>query len=424
MDYHDHMKLEKLLIISNASMSQSDSNGRNLARLTAFLSPSQKAQFFVYGTPDFDECFDYYRVTDSMALSSFLTRKKQSGVYTRELANKQNETQKKKKNKKTPFRMILRETVWKFGCWKNTFLDKWIESINPDCLLVVCGDNAFTLDLARRIASKKGLPIILYSTEEYPFKEYNYVTKRPSLFYKILKRIIEKAYKRIEKYVKAAVFNTIPLRDLFASKYSYKCHYIYQSSNIDWIESKPKIAERPRISYLGNLGLNRHKALIDIAKVLSLIDSTLTLDIYGNVPEEAKKEFEEYPNICLRGFVSYNKVVEIIHESSLLVHAEYNDGFYNRDLRYAFSTKISDCVCSGTPLLIYAFQGLAETTFLKEQKCAFVATNKGELLVEMNRALYDQQSREEVLKEALRTRKTFFTKNSAFREIIEGITDE
>ncbi|OPZ32478.1 MAG: Glycosyl transferases group 1 [Tenericutes bacterium ADurb.BinA124] len=416
------MGVKKILIISNAALSQTDSNGRNIARLLDCFSIQQKAQFFVYGEPDFNECKDYYHISDKMAFLSLNRFKKIDGRVQESVKSIQNMAR-NKKHKKTPLKMIIRELIWKFGSWRNHYFNEWIDDIKPDCLLVVCGDNAFTLNIANIISIRRNIPVILYSTEEYPFKDYNYVTKRPSIFYNIWKRIIDKAYKRIENRVSVGVFNTNSLCELFDNRFSYKCCCIYQKTNIDWIEhseiDNPKI-----VSYLGNLGLNRHKALIEIANSLAMVFPNLKLDVYGKMSKIVEQELLLCPNIRLCGFVEYNDVVKIIHNSTLLVHTEYDSEFFNRDLKYAFSTKISDSVSSGTPLLIYANQNLAESVFLRKHKCAFVATTKEELHLQIKQSLSDVASRRAILKEAYIARKEFFERDDMFKTIIEDIVYE
>ena len=184
------------------------------------------------------------------------------------------------------------------------------------------------------------------------------------------------------------------------------------------------VKNRQRISYLGNLRLNRHIALIDIAKALSEIDNSLVLDIYGNPDEEIKTILERETNIRLHGFISYSEVIDVIHKSTLLIHAEYADNFYNRDLKYAFSTKITDSVCSGTPLFMYTPNELACTRFVLAEGCAFHVERREELLRVLRTALFDEESRRTIVNNALRVKEQFFTNRGALKTYIEGIINE
>ena len=66
-------------------------------------------------------------------------------------------------------------------------------------------------------------------------------------------------------------------------------------------------------------------------------------------------------------------------EAVLLVHAENFSEFYRKELIYAFSTKIPDCLASGSCFLLYAPPELAVTKYLRKTESAYVATDKAQL---------------------------------------------
>ena len=409
----------RLLVISNACFSDSDSNGRSILRLLESLPKEQKAQFFTYGEPSFSACNNYYKISDKTALKSIIKRRIDGKVIS--LNN--NKSIVSKKYKKTPLKMIIRELVWKFGGWKNKYLNAWINSFDPNCILLVGGDNCYLLDFAKKIAKEKKIPIILYSTEDYQFKDYNYLTKRKSIFYFFFRLKLKHTYKKVSKYVKAGIFNSDFLRELYSKNYSFDCYTIYQTSNINWVDKKD-LPKAPRVSYLGNLGLKRYLSLIEIGECLNKIYPNIKLDVYGKCNEEEKKALLTSKYISYKGIVPYDEVIRIIHNSSLLIHTEYNNQFYLKDLKYAFSTKIGDCVSSGTPLLIYAPSQLAETKFLSDNKCAFVATNKSELYDQLKKSLTNNFEREKILYNAYQIKQKCFTNCGNFTNILEKVLNE
>lgn len=407
----------RTLVISNSAMNHQDSNGRTILNLVDGIHKDSVAQFFTYGNPD--TYFNCYKVSDFDAKKSFLKHKVINGTVPKDKSNGSNQKGVKAKIKKTPFKMLIREFVWKHGFWNNVFLEEWIDSFDPQCVLLVLGDNCFLPDLAISIVKKRRIPLYIFSTEDYPFKKYNYITKRPSIFYCFFRRKLLNSYKSLEKYVNHAFFNTDSLRLLYEKQFKFPCSTIYNATSIDW-NNNAKNTKNIRISYLGNLGLGRHKALIDIARVLNLIAPGIKLDVYGNIPNDViKSEMLSCEFINLKGFVDYNKVIEIIHGSTVVIHAETDDCFYLRDLKYAFSTKIADCVSSGTPLFLYAPHELAESIFLIEHKCAFVATSKSDIKETLFNAIYNQKARTKVLQNALIVRNSIFTNNNVFAKIAE-----
>lgn len=414
---------KRILVLSNACFSDSDSNGRTLAKLFQGFNKVNLAQLFVYGNPDFTVCDRYYKVTDRDALQSLLEWKETGGVVesltmlSSEAVLTTNTSA--KRVRKTPLSMLLREFAWLVGRWNGSGLKQWIDSFNPEAVFVSLGDNIFLSRLAIQVAKKYNIPVYAYSTEDYCFKNYNYLTKRPSLFYKIFNLWMNRAFKKLEKYVKLGIFNTPMLADAYSKKFKYPCTCVFSPSDIDF-EKNTEVSQTPTVSYLGNLGVGRHKALVELAKILGEVMPGVKLDVYGKLPAsvEAANLITACDDICYKGFVSYSDVVRHIRESTLLVHAELDDKFYSKDLKYAFSTKIADSVCSGTPFLIYARRDLAETDFLISNQCAFVADSKELLRQELIKALTDKEAREFVVKNAKNTRNSFFANINGLKDLI------
>ena len=390
--------MKRVLVISNGCFSQTDSNGRTLAKLFSGYDREKLAMFCTYGTPDFSVCGRYYKVTDSAALKSFLTRKSCGGVVPETQEAPAVAAGGKKKVRKTPFKALLRELAWRFGAWRGGALQKWLEEFAPEEVLLFPGDNAFLLDLAVQVAKKFGIKITIYTTEDYCFKNYNYLTKRISLLYPLFYGVLKRAYRRAEPYIKLGLFNSPMLKERYQAAYSYECRCMFARSDIEFVEKQPGIDKtNVQVSYLGNLGLNRHLPLMEIADSLAELIPGAKLDVYGKATEDVRAAFAANENVRYKGFVSYEDVVRIIHESDLVVHAEFNDPFYLKDLQAAFSTKIPDSICSGTPLLIYASEKLACTDFILKNGCGFAACSAAELKNVLHEALLDEKKRTQVM---------------------------
>lgn len=419
---------KRILIISNGCFSNIDSNGRTLAKLFQKFNKENLAQFFVYGNPDFSVCNRYYKVTDRDALLSLLKWKETGREIKFQMKSSQEINSSinisSKKVKKTPLSMLIREFTWLIGRWKGSKLKQWIRNFNPEVVFISLGDNVFLSRLAINVAKEYNIPVYVYSTENYCFKKYNYITKRTSLFYKVFYIWINIGFKKLEKYVKQGIFNTPMLTEAYDKKFNYPCKCIFSPSDIDFVKNT-EISQNPIVSYLGNLGVGRHKALVEFANILGEVMPGVKLDVYGKLPDdiEASKLITNCEHINYKGFISYNDVVRHMHESTLIIHAELDDNFYSKDLKYAFSTKIADSICSGTPFLIYARSDLAETDFLIRNKCAFIADSKDKLRQELVKALTDKEARESIVTNAENVRNSYFTHRNELKNIM-GINKE
>lgn len=456
--------MKRTLVLSNACFSDRESNGRTLKNLFFKGDPEKLAQFYVYGDPDFGICRRYYQVSDRDALGSLISLKACGGPVEPAgspgdlgepagdlrglgepagspgglgepagslgaLADSADGPLRKDQQKekvtaytgvagKTPAKMLARELVWLLGHWKDRRLWRWIEDFQPETICLFLANNTFLIRLAVQIRKRYGIPLVVYSTEGYCFMDHNYLTDRPSAAYRLYYAWLRASYRKAVPYVAEGFFNCTLLRDRYKEEFGYPCSCVMNGSGIDFIDRCALEKEKtPKVSYLGNLGLGRHKALIEVAQALQEMDERLQLDIYGAAPNDTvKEELENCPGVRFRGFVSYEEVVRVIHESSLLVHAEWNDEKTNRDLKYAFSTKIGDSICSGTPFLIYADEGLAETAFLKENDCAFVVRKREMLKPVLQQALTDEKERRRIVENAKTTKEKYFTGNGQFME--------
>ena len=362
-------------------------------------------------------------MTDKDALKSLLMLKQCGGKVEHNEEKSTTTNVKITKQRKTPLKVLLREFVWKFGRWKGKKLKKWIDEFNPEVVFINLADNCFTINLAVMVAKKYNIPIVAFSTENYYFKRENYLTNKYSLLYKIINRKLKKAYKRLEKYCVKCFLNTSLLRNLYASEFDFDCVCSYCKSEIDFVANyKIKDREEIKVSYLGNLGLNRHKTLIEIGQILNQIDKKIKLYVYGKAKDSSvEKELSRSSEINYMGFVSYEEVMQIIHSSDLLIHTEYSSYENNQDLKYAFSTKIADSVCSGTPLFVYANASLALSEFLINNGCAFFECEKERLGKALQIALFDEEARRKVLECSKNVSEKYFKNSSEVEEFINNL---
>lgn len=416
------MKYKRLLVISNAAMSQSESNGRTLRNFLIGWDKTKLAQFYTYGTPDFSVCSNYYKVSDIDALKSVLHFKAYGGIQNPEenVAVIDSEVL-KKKARKTPLSACLREVVWEIGKWRGMQYRKWIENFSPQIILVFMGDSSFLLNSAMNIAKQFKASLIVYSCEDYYFKKHNYITRKQSLAFRLFHKRYIKTVRVLADTAKECIFISEDLMNRYKTEFPMmSVHYVMTASELYGL----KVENGNQITYAGNLGIGRHKALLEIADALQSIDRSLNISLYGRFPnKEIENDILSSKGIEYKGFVTYMEVVEAIRKSRLLIHVESDEEYFINDSKYAFSTKISDCISSGVPFFCYASEKMFFTKFLNNKKCAIVVHNKKEIIEKLSEALNDQNIRIEVSSNAKIVANEYFNilKNvSKFQKILLG----
>lgn len=401
----------KILVISNNSFSKSNSNGRTLANFFINWDKNRLAQFFIIeDIPDFNICKNYYKVTDSDAIKAFKTGINVGERVTTTIKTNTNYMVNKNSNKKitkTPLTSIIRDLIWKSKRWKNEEINQWINNFNPNLILVQAGDAPFMLKFAREIALKRNIPIIIYNTENYYFKDKNYMKSSilSNIIYPVFIRILRREYKKIMQCASISIYNSDMLRKVYDEEFNKASMTIMTSTEIklDDIEfNEINDDDEVVISYLGNLGVGRHESLIEIAETLQKIDKKYKIDIYGLCPSnEIKDKLLTSKGISYKGYVTYKEVKKVVTKSDLLIHAENFSDFYKWDLQYGFSTKIADSLASGSCFFIYAPKTLACTEYLIKNDCACIVTDKNDLEKKLLDIIKNKEKRSYYIKNAL-----------------------
>ncbi|KAF0091903.1 MAG: hypothetical protein FD141_87 [Fusobacteria bacterium] len=376
----------KILVVSHNCFSKHGSNGRTLGNLFINWPKESLAQFYINNElPNSEVCNNYFRITDIEVLNSYYKRKNIGTHITdliKETDNEDSVNNSKKFNelyrksrKKTNFKYIVRNLLWNMNKWRKKEFQIWVEKFNPDLILLQIGDYSFMHRIALDLSKLRGIPIILYNSEDYYFKD----KKSLSPLYHLFRFGYKRQFENVINYSSHSIYNSKMLQDTYLKKFDHESSVIMTSTEIEPSPDKKK-NESITFSYLGNLGVGRHEPLIEIANTLHEIDSNLFLDLYGSVPDGIiGKLLSECDSIRLKGFVSYEQVKKVLMESDVLVHAENFSEYYQWDLKHAFSTKIADYLASGTCFLCYAPSNFASTKYLLDNKVAFVVTEKKHL---------------------------------------------
>lgn len=415
---------DKILLISYVSLMASTPNGRTMQSLLQGVPAENIALFSSYGIPDAHSCSSCFKLSNRDALKSILSPARvgtvidpfseamQSNAACADSYNK----------KKKSWKYLLREFVWMLGRWKNKKLKQWMDEQNPSCVVYMYGDSAAMQRFAARVAKKRNIPLVVYSCEDYCFKSYNYIDgKKHSLAFKWYQSMSKRATENLFKVASGLIVNSDRLGEEYTKRYGIQnVSTVMMASQMSYVENADvKPIEEIHIDYLGALGEYRTRALVEIGEALQAIDPSLKLDVYGRVPNERVMcALQSCPGICYRGFVSYQRVQEVIRDSTLLIEAINDDAYVCKDKRFGFSTKYADCFACGTPFLVYAPLAVIETEFAKSHDCAFVATNPGELKEVLRSAIFDKDARKRQLQNARLITKRYFDKEKNVEAVV------
>jgi hypothetical protein len=392
----------KILIISHNALSESTANGRTLASLICNWNSEKIAQFYINNElPEFKYCNNYYRITDIELIRGFFLLR----PYGLEIKNERIKSNISKKYEKGKTRnyskykkyfsstlYLSREVLWD-SKWKNKNLLKWIDLVSPDLIILQPGDYSFIYRMTRWISEVRGIPYVIYNSEDYYLKK----KKTLSPFYHINSFYFKNEVKKCYNNADHIIYSNDLLMENMKAEFKIPSSVLLTTSEL--IKSNVLISNNTlKISYAGNLGHERWKSLIEIGKVLKSIESVLEIEVYsGFLPQEARKHFTTENGINFCGVVSYEKVKEVIQESDIVLHVEGFSEFTKWDVKHGFSTKIADLLSSGKCFLMYGPKEIACVDYLLTNQAAWVATNKGELKEVVHKIVGSEKDRKKFL---------------------------
>lgn len=421
------MYRKKVLVISNNCFSQSNSNGRTLGNLFNGWPKDDLAQFCISSRdPNWTLCDNYYRLEDRDVLKSFIKLRKAVGKkldYQEYIDAESKETH---FGKKTLGKVLLRELIWQNKRWKSNSLIHWLDQFNPDIVLLQFGDSMFMLDIAYTISKERNIPLVVFNTEGYYFfsRNWHYNTIWDNWLFKFFHRIYRKKVENLMSITKYCIYINEKLKEDYDRVFNCNSSVIYCSSTIPKSDVPLFVGSIPRISYLGNLGLDRDSALIEVGQVLNEINPSYKIDIYGKTDECMRNRFTHALGVDYKGLISYHEVEQVIKNSDILFHIETEKGYIDRQLQYAFTTKIADSLSSGRCFIVYAPRELACYKYIQKLECGWIASNKDELKKVIMMVLSDDMARQKVIKNALTVAEKNHNSNTnamKFKEILYSV---
>lgn len=406
----ENIRFPRILVISNNCFSKTNSNGRTLGNFFTGWPKDRLAQFYIQNEiPDFDVCEQFFRVTDSEAMRALL--KKCNGgeiAYNEETKEvKQNTAATSNKRRRDALTMTARNIIWKTGRWKSCGFDLWVDEFCPQAVLLQAGDNSFMFALARKTAAKYSVPLFIYNSEGYYFKDFDYFRAKgmAHLFYPLFRAEFCREFRKTQKRTAYNFYLCDGLKNSYDREFNTPSVALYTSSDIAPLEETPE-HKGFTVSYLGNLGVGRHEGLAQIANALQEISENYFLDVYGKIPnEEVKSAFDNCKGIRYKGFVSYDGVIEVMKNSDLLVHTESFSDFYREDLKFAFSTKIADSLASGKCFLLYAPETIESYRYLEENELAYTVNSNDKLIETLQLLSSDNLARSRYKENAIKAAK-------------------
>lgn len=245
---------------------------------------------------------------------------------------------------------------------------EWVDSISPDFFYSSVGSYNMAQLIDGLIEARPHIKVIIHGYDDWV--EPNY--------YSIYHACERESYVMLSSIISRASLAFVT-SDKMAGDYSkrYNRPFMVFSNPVKNIsENGIKGMGDNRITFVGKILHHNMKSIISLAAALEELNLDLTLHIYSDVLDNIKTKIKKaYSRTVFHGWVAYNEIPNILVNSRILYLPISIDKQTVKFTKYSMSTKMSEYLSSGVPILYQGPDGIAMTEMLEKNDCAFVVKN-------------------------------------------------
>lgn len=385
-----------LLIISINAWSDRNSTGNTLSNHFGEWPSENIANVFLRNEEiENSVCHKYFRIYEKDIFSSFFRGKSSKEIYSNPGLNDNlsNETKSEyiydRIKKIRPYTiLLLRELFWWIGFRKLSGLDEFLLDFNPQVIHIHCPHLIYPHRVLYHCQKVTRAKVVLYCVDE----NYTYKSKNPfgALYQLMLRKHILKTIKHADKNYGI----TPELCEYYTEISNKNFELLYKGADVTK-PSERSVTFPLQIIYAGNLQYDRWKTLALLVNAIKQINDQKVmfyLSIYTTTP--LTKEMRKSLNCefsAIKGSLSFREIEQKLKSSDIVIHAEAFDDNYSKITKYSFSTKIVDCIQSGSCIFGIGPDDLASISFLKKSEGALLATTPEQILKTLNQVAADKE---------------------------------
>ncbi len=398
MERGDGKTYPRVLIVSQPVLSKNTSAGKTMDTYFSGWPRDAIAQVYIQSeVPTNPLCVNYFRFTDPDALKAVFQRRRQGKVMGEADVHPERPDPVEMGNltgvynygrRRTPLIYLARDGMWRLSGWKHSGMLEWAEAFRPEVIFFASGDFAFSYRMTQFLSERLGIPYVICCFDDFylfnPNRGRFLGDFRQRQFMKVVRETVDSAGGIL-------TFNTA-MAEAYGKLFCRECGVVYTAATMP---EGPEPAEKEGIVYLGDLGYGRNIQLAGIADALQECTGKgipKVVDVYsGETDPEILRTVKQHPGIRFHGSVPGPQVPGIIRQARAVIHTESFDPVIREVVRYSLSTKIPDCLASGTGLLAYGPAEIASMDYLIRNDAAFTATSPEELRRVLPRLFTDEE---------------------------------
>ncbi|MFI3262363.1 MAG: glycosyltransferase [Rikenellaceae bacterium] len=308
-------------------------------------------------------------------------------------------------------------------------LNTWINEIKPDVIYAIVGNREECRLIEEVLENYDSAKVILHFLDDWMSSKH-----KETLFPKHYKTQTNKVLNRLFSYSHVNLSISKQMSEEYARRYGYTFtpfHNPFDENTFNKVTKTNIIRKHKIITYLGRIDKDNIDVINDIIQAVNNLVSEgnkLHFNIYTNA--NAKQSFvdmyiQKSENVNIYDFVPHDEIANLLINKSdiLLLPNSFNKKSIEY-VKYSISTKLTEYLASGTPVLTYAPNNIAISEFCIENDCATVLSERNIKLLKQT-ILNIMEQNPDVTDKAKRGKELIFqnyTKESICRKFDSIIT--
>lgn len=276
----------------------------------------------------------------------------------------------------------------------------WINEFSPD---IIYSQPFRYKDMvfANQLRSEIELPLVIHIMDD----SISFLNK-PNILYFYWKKKTQQSFKNLVHSANVCMSISDSMSDEYFKRYNKNFISFRNPIDIDiwrpFIKTSWEIEEQIKIIYTGRLAVPNINSLYSFCQVihnLNVKGFRIMFDIYSiDTNIKFLKQIKKFQGISMKKAVSYTEIPALLSQYDITF---LPIDFSNKGIKYAkfsISTKTSEYMISGVPVLLFAPENVALSTYAKKYDCMIcVSENNLSLLAERLLFIVENQNYREYI---------------------------
>lgn len=367
----------RILIVSNIELNDTNAAGNTFSNWLTDWPDTEISSLYSRATMAHNGfCSSFYSVSPLSIIKNLFTPWK-IGIYTKKeykvqksLSGIESNLIKKTKLGHLGLLFILNDIIINTRLWQNKKYKEYIRNFNPDIVFYFAKSEAFIYQNLKYLKRYTNAKFVAYFADDMYSKYHDKGIKNW-----IFRQRFPKLVKMADKNYGASKL----MCDTYSQWFNISLTPLYKGCLIS--NSKDHVNVPIRIIYAGNLYYGREKTLAAIANALKSINGEkqlAILEIYTNaiITDEIDKSLNIKGSSKIMGSRPFSEIQEILKNADIVLHVESFEPKYVKIVKLSYSTKISDCLQSGSMMLVIGPNGIASVEEAKQLDGVMVINNE------------------------------------------------